>query len=929
MQIVEYTNEFQVRIDFNHWRKRNTAAVKKIPAAKFDYTDKVWRIPLNQRGNLVLLQNYCKAKYYKVDESPQELGNIAPLPELAVEIPLSHPDGFGFRPYQTQGVARGLELKRFMNGDEQGLGKTLQSIATLYADFLKGEDVFPALVICPASTKINWKREWEMWTDRKAMLLDNKIKSNWPRYYEIGMADVFIVNYESLKKYFVQHMPPKGKLRTSKDIIMDPRVDLLKSVIVDESHRCFTYETKILTNKGWLMIGEIVEKRMQNLLVASMCLSDNSVSFKRIINFWKNEKQGRKIHSVRAGNREIHTTENHKIYVDGRKWKEAVSVRSGESLYVLQERFLDEENWKNNSDLLRKELCIQRSEFQTGSQRKNGQEQKETIASQRVFRMWGKIHTNPARKRSIKAKVLFSKLFCKMENETTRSIGSSTFARKDRKKQSSCYQTNARPGIKINVFGKNERNQSYAFRRSQEVGFRKKERKAFQFQSGERSTNRTSDSLAQSIGIVRRKYRISNNNRFCKRPIQQNSKLLQIGYRNTGNKVVNRSRWAFPQSFQGKSTGRIENESIELVRVEGNSVLESGNIGRPSKSPERDKYVYDLEIADNHNYFANGILVSNCKDTKTQQAKFTLNICKDKERVILLTGTPVVNKPMDLFPQLAIMNRLEHFGGKKGFLERYCEGGRGAANLKELNYLLNKHCFFRREKKDVAKDLPEKQRQTIMCDITTRSIYNKARDEFAKYLKEKGCDDAEVAKKLRGEIMVKMAELKKISAYGKLNEAKEFIHQVIDAGEKLIVFVVHHVIVDELKKEFPDAVTVTGRDNTEQKQNAIDGFQQNPDVKLIICNIKAAGVGITLTASSRVAFIEYPWTYSDCVQCEDRAHRIGQTNNVMCTYFLGQKTIDEQLYAMIQAKRHVGNTITGATDKMEMTMVSNLMELFN
>ncbi len=555
MQIVEYTNEFQVRIDFNHFRKRNTAAVKKIPAAKFDYTDKVWRIPLSERGNLVRLQDYCKAKYYKVDESPQELGNIAPLPELAEEIPLSHPDGFGFRPYQTKGVARGLELKRFMNGDEQGLGKTLQSIGTIYADFLKGEDVFPCLVICPASTKINWKREWEMWTDRKAMLLDDKIKSSWPRYHEIGMADVFIVNYESLKKYFVQHMPPKGKLRTSKDIIMDPRVDLLKSVIVDESHRC--------------------------------------------------------------------------------------------------------------------------------------------------------------------------------------------------------------------------------------------------------------------------------------------------------------------------------------------------------------------------------------KDTKTQQAKFTLNICKNKERVILLTGTPVVNKPMDLFPQLAIMNRLEHFGGKKGFLERYCEGGKGAANLKELNYLLNKHCFFRREKKDVAKDLPEKQRQTIMCDITTRSQYNKARDEFVKYLKEKGCDDAEVAKKLRGEIMVKMAELKKISAYGKLNEAKEFIHQVIDAGEKLIVFVVHHVIVDELKKEYPDAVTVTGRDNQDQKQSAIDGFQQNPDVKLIICNIKAAGVGITLTASSRVAFIEYPWTYSDCVQCEDRAHRIGQLNNVMCTYFLGQNTIDEQLYEMIQAKRHVGNTITGATDMMEMTMVSNVMDLFN
>lgn len=193
---------------------------------------------------------------------------------------------------------------------------------------------------------------------------------------------------------------------------------------------------------------------------------------------------------------------------------------------------------------------------------------------------------------------------------------------------------------------------------------------------------------------------------------------------------------------------------------------------------------------------------------------------------------------------------------------------------------------------------------------------------------EKGASDSEIAKKMRGEIIVKMAELKKISAYGKLNEAKEFIKEVTDSGEKLIVFVVHHVIVDELLKEFPNAVTVTGRDKDFEKQRSIDAFQNDPGTKLIICNIKAAGVGITLTASSRVAFIEYPWTYADCVQCEDRAHRIGQTNNVMCTYFLGQNTIDERMYELILEKRHVANTITGATDSIKMDMVSGIMELF-
>jgi len=274
------------------------------------------------------------------------------------------------------------------------------------------------------------------------------------------------------------------------------------------------------------------------------------------------------------------------------------------------------------------------------------------------------------------------------------------------------------------------------------------------------------------------------------------------------------------------------------------------------------------------------------------------------------------------------MGQLNKFGGSKGYKMRYCEGGYGASNLKELNFLLNKHCFFRREKKDVAKDLPEKQRQTILCDITTRTEYQKAKNEFVKYLEEKGWDDKEIAKKLRGEIMVKMGELKRISALGKLAEVKEFVNEVLDSGEKLIVFCSLHAIVDAMLKEFPDAVTVTGRDSMEQKQRNIDAFQRNPDVKLIVCNIKAAGVGITLTASSRVAFIEYPWTYADCVQCEDRAHRIGQQNNVMCTYFLGQNTIDEKMFEMIKAKATTANTITGATDEMHTDYIDNLKDLF-
>ena len=86
--------------------------------------------------------------------------------------------------------------------------------------------------------------------------------------------------------------------------------------------------------------------------------------------------------------------------------------------------------------------------------------------------------------------------------------------------------------------------------------------------------------------------------------------------------------------------------------------------------------------------------------------------------------------------------------------------------------------------------------------------------------------------------MVKMGILKSISARGKIKVFSEFIHDVIDGGEKLIVFAYLKEVVMELKNNFPDAVTVTGDDNATQKQNAVDRFQNDPECKLIILNYK-------------------------------------------------------------------------------------------
>ena len=318
-----------------------------------------------------------------------------------------------------------------------------------------------------------------------------------------------------------------------------------------------------------------------------------------------------------------------------------------------------------------------------------------------------------------------------------------------------------------------------------------------------------------------------------------------------------------------------------------------------------------------------------CKSSKTQQAKFVEGICKGKKWIFALTGTPVVNNNTDLIQQLRILGRLDDFGGYKQFVSRFCDGPKQSSNMKELHYRLWCCCFFRREKAKVLTQLPDKMRQYITCEITNRKEYQDAENNFLKYLRQyKHADDDKIARAMRGEVMVRMGILKEIAARGKVKAVSEFIHDVIDGGEKLIMFAYLKEVVMALKEEFPDAVTVTGSDNITQKQNAVDRFQNDPECKLIILNYKSGGTGLTLTASSRVGFIEFPWTYSDCEQAEDRAHRNGQKNAVNCYYFLGEDTIDKYMYKVIQTKKDIANEVTGTTTQIDEDIVNNVMNLF-
>lgn len=307
-----------------------------------------------------------------------------------------------------------------------------------------------------------------------------------------------------------------------------------------------------------------------------------------------------------------------------------------------------------------------------------------------------------------------------------------------------------------------------------------------------------------------------------------------------------------------------------------------------------------------------------CKSNKTQQSKFVQGIAEGKEFVLELTGTPVVNNNEDLVQQLRIMDRLNDFGGYQKFVGRYCQGLNKSSHVKELNLRLRNMCFFRRQKKDVLTQLPDKTRSYIVTEISNRKEYTDAEKDIIKYLRNyQDADDEKLQRAIRGDIMVRMNILKQVSARGKIESATDIIHNIIDGGQKLIVFCFLKEVVAALKREFPKAVTVTGDDNDKQKQASVDKFQQDEACKLIILNYRSGGTGLTLTAASNVLFVEFPWTYSDCCQAEDRAHRNGQKNAVTCTYLLGQNTIDEYMYNLIQTKKDIANGVTGTIDDVE------------
>ena len=323
------------------------------------------------------------------------------------------------------------------------------------------------------------------------------------------------------------------------------------------------------------------------------------------------------------------------------------------------------------------------------------------------------------------------------------------------------------------------------------------------------------------------------------------------------------------------------------------------------------------------------------KESTARRTKAIKRLVKGIKHVICLSGTPVLNRPAEIYNTIKILNP-DLFVSAMYFRKRYCNlhyngfgwDYSGASHIPELHQILTKTVMLRKLKKDVLSELPDKLYSFVPIALSNRSHYLNAEKNFIEWVRTEKGDEAAFRAK-RAETFARIEGLKQLALKGKTDESIAWIRDFINTENKLVVFCIHHEMIDRLKNEFSKVcVKFDGRDTIKQKQNAVDLFQNEERIKLFIGNISAAGVGINLTASSNVAFLEYPFSPSLLNQAIDRCHRIGQKDNVNVYYLLSQNTIEERIAKILDKKKLMTDSLMDGKETETESLITELIKIY-
>jgi len=308
------------------------------------------------------------------------------------------------------------------------------------------------------------------------------------------------------------------------------------------------------------------------------------------------------------------------------------------------------------------------------------------------------------------------------------------------------------------------------------------------------------------------------------------------------------------------------------------------------------------------------IIIDEChyiKNRKANRTKAVKQITKKANNIIAMSGTPILNKPIEFYPILNILNP-SLFPSFWNFAHSFCEPVHngfgwtfnGATNTEELHNILKEKIMVRNLKKDVLKDLPDKVISVVPFPINNIDTYRKAEDDIISWLREnEGKEKAEKAR--QAEILVRFEKLKQLAVSGKLKMIENWLDNYLESENKIVLFATHHSTIDHFMEKYKGKIVkLDGRDSKENRDKSVKAFQENPKIKIFIGNIKAAGVGLTLTAANSVAFLELGWTPGEHAQAEDRIHRIGQTaESINIFYLIAAGTIEIDIANIIDEKK--------------------------
>jgi SWI/SNF-related matrix-associated actin-dependent regulator 1 of chromatin subfamily A len=328
-----------------------------------------------------------------------------------------------------------------------------------------------------------------------------------------------------------------------------------------------------------------------------------------------------------------------------------------------------------------------------------------------------------------------------------------------------------------------------------------------------------------------------------------------------------------------------------------------------AKNKEESKILmskFDLVIVDEAHYI---------KNAQAQRTKLINDIVKNVDRLWLLTGTPMTSRPIDYFNLLSLVDS-PSAKNWMAYVIRYCAGYQfkvgnrkvwnvmGSSNLEELRDRTSS-TILRRLKENVL-DLPEKIITPVYLRLKSKEYENVMGEYYDWYDK-----NPEESKSLTVQF-TKLTKVRQIIANEKVKETIEIAENIIEQGKKVIIFCNFTDSLNMIKEHFgKTAVKLDGSMSKTERQKSVDDFQEDEKVKVFVGNIKAAGVGITLTAAEVVIMNDLSFLPSDHAQAEDRAYRYGQKNNVLVYYPLFDNTIEGIIYDIINAKKQVIATVMG------------------